>query len=204
MGPTRSQGIENSKRPKSACPRVTSAPSDWSAGSAVLRSISLFAGSIDESPSLGPEKLHARERGGSVVFSSLHEVSVSVTKLFPVLRVRRRVRTGDGRMDPRARLRITGAVHRRGRVRGWRGLARVAVPTRGACEPVTAIRPVRCRPNCSADDAFFAGQTVVVGSMRVRGARGIRVHTVHAAHERLWQGVRGVRRLLHRAIVPMG
>ena len=50
-------------------------------------------------------------------------------------RVRRRVGTGDGRMDPRARLRITGAVHRRGRVRGWRGLARVAVPTRGACEP---------------------------------------------------------------------
>ena len=135
MGPTRSQGIENSKRPKSACPRVTSAPSDWSAGSAVLRSISLFAGSIDESPSLGPEKLHARERGGSVVFSSLHEVSVSVMKLFPVSRVRRRVGTGDGRMDPRARLRITGAVHRRGRVRGWRGLARVAVPTRGAREP---------------------------------------------------------------------
>ena len=85
MGPTRSNRIENSKRPKSACPRVTSAPSDWSAGSAVLRSISLFAGSIDESPSLGPEKLHARERGGSVVFSSLHEVSVSVTKLFPVV-----------------------------------------------------------------------------------------------------------------------
>ena len=135
MGPTRSNRIENSKRPKSACPRVTSAPSDWSAGSAVLRSISLFAGSIDESPSLGPEKLHARERGGSVVFSSLHEVSVSVTKLFPLPRVRRRVGTGDGRMDPRARLRITGAVHRRGRVRGWRGLARVAVPTRGACEP---------------------------------------------------------------------
>ena len=52
-----------------------------------------------------------------------------------LLRVRRRVGTGDGRMDPRARLRITGAVHRRGRVRGWRGLARVAVPTRGACEP---------------------------------------------------------------------
>lgn len=119
-------------------------------------------------------------------------------------RVRRRVGTGDGRMDPRARLRITGAVHRRGRVRGWRGLARVAVPTRGACEPVTAIRPVRCRPNCSADDAFFAGQTVVVGSVRVRSARGVRVHTVHAAHERLWQGVRGVRRLLHRAIVPVG
>ena len=69
---------------------------------------------------------------------------------------------------------------------------------------VRAIRPVRCRPNCSADDAFFAGQTVVVGSVRVRSARGVRVHTVHAAHERLWQGVRGVRRLLHRAIVPVG
>ena len=53
MGPTRSNRIENSKRPKSACPRVTSAPSDWSAGSAVLRSISLFAGSIDESQASG-------------------------------------------------------------------------------------------------------------------------------------------------------
>ena len=163
-----------------------------------------FCGVNRRVSSLGPEKLHARERGGSVVFSSLHEVSVSSRNCSQLSRVRRRVGTGDGRMDPRARLRITGAVHRRGRVRGWRGLARVAVPTRGACEPVTAIRPVRCRPNCSADDAFFAGQTVVVGSMRVRGARGIRVHTVHAAHERLWQGVRGVRRLLHRAIVPMG
>ena len=201
MGPTRSNRIENSKRPKSGCPRVTSAPSDWSAGSAVLRSISLFAGSIDESPSLGPEKLHARERGGSVVFSSLHEVSVSSRNCSQLSRVRRRVGTGDGRMDPRARLRITGAVHRRGRVRGWRGLARVAVPTRGASEPFV---PSGADQTVPLDDAFFAGQTVVVGSVRVRSARGVRVHTVHAAHERLWQGVRGVRRLLHRAIVPVG
>ena len=41
--------------------------------------------------------------------------------------------TGDGRMDPRARVRLPGAVHRRGRVRGRRGLARVAVPARGEC-----------------------------------------------------------------------
>ena len=109
--------------------------------------------------------------------------------------------TGDGRMDPRARLRITGAVHRRGRVRGWRGLARVAVPTRGASEPFV---PSGADQTVPLDDAFFAGQTVVVGSVRVRSARGVRVHTVHAAHERLWQGVRGVRRLLHRAIVPVG
>ena len=201
MGPTRSQGIENSKRPKSACPRVTSAPSDWSAGSAVLRSISLFAGSIDESPSLGPEKLHARERGGSVVFPSLHEVSVSVMKLFPVVA---RAETGADRRwedgPPRS-----SAHH--WRCSSPRACARLAGA--GSCGSpyercVRAIRPVRCRPNCSADDAFFAGQTVVVGSVRVRSARGIRVHTVPAAHERLWQGVRGVRRLLHRAIVPMG
>ena len=201
MGPTRSKRIENSKRPKSACPRVTSAPSDWSAGSAVLRSISLFAGSIDESPSLGPEKLHARERGGSVVFSVFTKSPCPSRNCSQLLRVRRRVVTGDGRMDPRARLRITGAVHRRGRVRGWRGLARVAVPTRGAREPFV---PSGADQTVPLDDAFFAGQTVVVGSVRVRSARGVRVHTVHAAHERLWQGVRGVRRLLHRAIVPVG
>ena len=184
MGPARSQGIENSKRPKSACPRVTSAPSDWSAGSAVLRSISLFAGSIDESPNLGPEKLHARERGGSVVFSSLHEVSVSVTKLFPV--VARAETGGDRRWEdgpPRSY-----AHH--WRCSSPRACARLAGA--GSCGSpyercVRAIRPVRCRPNCSADDAFFAGQTVVVGSVRVRSARGVRVHTVHAAHERLWQ-----------------
>ena len=140
-------------------------------------------------------------KSGSVVFSSLHEVSVSVMKLFPV--VARAETGGDRRWEdgpPRS-----SAHH--WRCSSPRACARLAGA--GSCGSpyercVRAIRPVRCRPNCSADDAFFAGQTVVVGSVRVRSARGVRVHTVHAAHERLWQGVRGVRRLLHRAIVPVG
>lgn len=135
MGPARSNRIENSKRPKSGCPRVTSAPSDWSAGSAVLRSISLFAGSIDESQASGRKSCTRGKEAGLWFFPVFTKSPCPSRNCSQLLRVRRRVGTGDGRMDPRARLRITGAVHRRGRVRGWRGLARVAVPTRGACEP---------------------------------------------------------------------